>query len=210
MLDRHVGALLQVLKELGLQEKTIVFFCSDNGAARRFERVHNSCGPMRGFKRSMYEGGIRVPMIARWPGKIRPGTVSNLPWYFPDVMPTLAELARETKHVPGGIDGISIVPTLLGEQATGRKQKEHEYLFWEHRGIWAARKGNWKAVLHPRKKNRKRQLELYDLSKDIGEKDDLAGKYPKIAAQMEAIIKQAYTEPRPQHEPERIAGKKYR
>ena len=210
MLDRHVGKVLEVLKELGLEKKTIVFFCSDNGAARRFDDVHNSCGPMKGLKRSMYEGGIRVPMIARWPGKVKPGTISSLPWYFPDVMPTLAELAGATKHVPAGIDGISVVPTLLGQRAAGRKQKEHEYLFWEHRGSMAARMGNWKAVLALKKKTKERQLELYDLSKDIGEKNNLAEKYPKIAAKMKAIIEQAYTQPRPQTEPKKPKGKRYR
>ena len=100
MIDRHVGEILKLLKELGLDERTIVFFCSDNGAAKRFDGIHNSCGTMKGFKRSLYEGGIRTPMIARWPGKIKPG-VSDLPWYFPDVMPTLAELASRYEKVYG-------------------------------------------------------------------------------------------------------------
>lgn len=210
MLDRHVGKLLEVLKELGLDKKTIVFFCSDNGAARRFDGVHNSCGPMKGMKRSMYEGGIRVPMIVRWPGRIKPGTINSLPWYFPDVMPALAELASATKHVPAGIDGISIVPTLLGRQAAGRKQKEHEYLFWEHRGALAVRMDNWKGVSALKKKTKERQFELYDLSKDIGEKNNLTEKHPKIAAKIKAIMEQAYTQPRPQIEPKKPKGKRYR
>ena len=215
MIDRHVGEILDLLKELKLAEKTIVFFCSDNGAAQRFDGVHNSCGPMRGSKRSMQEGGIRTPMIVRWPGKIKPGTVSDLPWYFPDVMPTLAELAGAARHVPAGIDGISILPTLLGEKAAGRKQKPREYLFWEHRGTKAARMGKWKAILPVTRKGRKGpvvkgKLRLYDLSKDIAEKNDLAGKHPDTAAKMEAIIRQAWTEPRPQREPPRPKGKRHR
>ena len=119
MMDRQVGEILDLLRELGIDENTIVFFTSDNGAAKRFDGVHNSCGKMKGRKRSMNEGGIRVPMVVRWPGKIKPGSVSDLPWYFPDVMPTLAELAGVSKEVPADIDGISIVPTLLGEGPTG-------------------------------------------------------------------------------------------
>ena len=164
-------------------------------------------------------------MIVRWPGRIKPGTVSSLPWYFPDVMPMLAELAGATKHMPVGIDGISIVPTLLSEKAAGtsasspmeslrtveaRKQKEHEYLFWEHRGTWAARMGNWKAVLGPKKKTKRRQLELYDLSQDVGENNNLVEEHPEIAARMEASMKQAYTEPRPQREPKQAGGRRYR
>lgn len=209
MIDRHAGELLDVLKELGLDNKTIVFFCSDNGAARRFDGVHNSCGPMRGLKRSMYEGGIRVPMIAYWPGNIKPGTVSNLPWYFPDVMPTLAELAGASKYVPSGIDGISVVPTLLGPQAAGRNQEKHKFLFWEHRGIRAARTARWKAVLNTNKRDKQGQLELYDLNKDIGETTNLADKHTEIAAKMKSIIERAYVQPRPQVEPKKPAGKRY-
>jgi arylsulfatase A-like enzyme len=209
MLDRHAGELLDVLKELDLDEKTIVFFCSDNGAARRFDGVHDSCGPMRGFKRSMYEGGIRVPMIVRWPARIKPGTVSSLPWYFPDVMPTLAELAGASKHVPAGIDGISVVPALLGEQAAGRKQKKHEYLFWENRGTFAVRMDNWKGVSALKKRTKERQFELYDLSEDLGEKHNVADKHPEITAKIKAIMEQAYTQPRPQIEPKKPEGKRY-
>jgi arylsulfatase A-like enzyme len=220
MMDRCTGQILDLLKELGLDEKTIVFFCSDNGAAKRFDGVHNSSGKMKGFKRSMQEGGIRTPMVVRWPGRIKAGTVSDLPWYFPDVMPTLAELAGATRHVPADIDGISVVPTLIGEQAAGRKQKLHEYLFWEHSGTKAARMGKWKAIL-PGGRGRRRgkkpaaapkpsKVRLYDLSKDIGEQNDLAAAHPDIAAKMEAIIKKAWTEPRPQKEPPRPKGKRHR
>ena len=205
MVDRQVGKLFALLKELGLDEKTIVFFCSDNGAARRFDRSHKSCGPMTGSKRSMYEGGIRTPMIVRWPGKIKPGAVSDLPWYFPDVMPTLAELAGAAAEVPGDIDGISIVPTLLGAEAAGREQKKHQYLFWMHGNTRAARMGRWKAL-----SGRGGKLALYDLSKDIGEKNNLADKEPAIAKRMKQILQEAYTPPRPQKEPARVGGKRHR
>jgi len=125
MMDRQVGEILALLAELGIDDNTIVFFTSDNGAAQRFDGIHNSCGKMKGHKRSMNEGGIRVPMVVRWPGKIKAGSVSDLPWYFPDVMPTLAELANVSAEVPGDVDGISIVPTLLGEG----KQRQREYLY---------------------------------------------------------------------------------
>jgi arylsulfatase A len=93
MVDRHVGEILKLLKELNIDDNTIVFFTSDNGSSRNWEGVLDSSGELKGAKRSMYEGGIRVPMVVRWPGKIKAGTESDLPWYFPDVMPTLAELA---------------------------------------------------------------------------------------------------------------------
>ena len=201
LVDRHVGDILTLLEELGLDEKTIVFFCSDNGAAKRFEGVHNSCGPMKGHKRSMYEGGIRTPMVVRWPGRIKAGVVSDLPWYFPDVMPTLAELAGATQHVPKDIDGISVVPTLLG---TGT-QKRHEYLFWQHGNARAARMGKWKAI---RKGKTGAKVELYDLTKDIGEKNNLAEQHPDIARKMGRILDEAYAEPRPQREPKRQRGKR--
>ena len=118
-----------------------MFFTSDNGAAKRFDGIHNSCGVMQGKKRSLNEGGIRVPMVARWPGKIKPGTLSNHPWYFPDIMPTLAEIAGVSKQVPKDIDGISVLPTLLGKG----KQKQHEYMYWQY-GVRAARAGKWKGI----------------------------------------------------------------
>ncbi|MGB2823055.1 MAG: sulfatase/phosphatase domain-containing protein, partial [Phycisphaerae bacterium] len=160
-------------------------------------------------KRSMQEGGIRTPMVVRWPGKIKAGVVSDLAWYFPDVMPTLAELTGATKHVPKDIDGISIVPALIGEAAAGRKQEPHEYLFWENGGTKAARAGNWKAIL-PGGRGGKGKLRLYDLSKDIAESNDLAAAHPDVAARMEAIIQKAWTDPRPQKEPPRAKGQRHR
>lgn len=216
MVDGHVGELLGLLKELGIDERTVVFFCSDNGAAFRFEGVLDSSGPLRGRKRDMYEGGIRVPMIVRWPGKIRAGQVSEHVWYFADVMPTLAELAGAGKYVPSGIDGISVVPTLLGR---AEEQKKHEYLYWEwHLYDWskrenvpnglmqAVRMGKWKAVRH----RSDEAFELYDLEKDVGEENNLAGQHSGVMRKIEAYIKRTRVEPRPQIEPEMPEGKMFR
>ena len=215
MLDRQVGELFELLKELKIDRRTIVFFCSDNGAAQRFEGVLDSCEPLRGFKRSMYEGGIRVPMIVRWPGKIKAGTVSDHMWYFADVMPTFAELADADDYMPSKVDGISIVPTLAGHK---RKQKKHEFMYWEwQRYNWskkrniqnglmqAVRMGKWKAVRHASNV----PFELYDLSKDIGEKNNIAAEHPEIIAKIEAYIKRDRVEPSEQIEPEKPEGKRF-
>jgi len=216
MIDRHVGQLLALLKELDIDERTIVFFVSDNGAAQRFDGVLDSSGPLRGFKRSMYEGGIRVPMIVRWPGKIKASKVNHHQFYFADVMPTLAELAAASKYMPSNVDGLSIVPTLTGRD---KKQKKHEFLYWEwHRFNWgkrrniadgltqAIRMGKWKAVRH----NSNVPFELYDLEKDIGEKNNVAAEHLDIIAEIERFVATARTEPRPQIEPRKPAGKQYR
>ena len=207
MIDRHVGEVLDTLKNLGVDDKTIVFFCSDNGAAKRFDGTHNSCGIMKGFKRSMYEGGIRVPMIVRWPGKVKAGAVSNHPWYFPDVMPTLAELAGVTPKVPKGVDGISVVPTLLGERKVGRPQAKAPYMYWEDKGgaMQAIRVGNLKLL----RNKASQKYEMYDVVKDMGEKDDLATKRPREYERMIALIKTARVDAREQKEPPREKGKRY-
>jgi len=193
MVDRNVGEILQLLRDLAIDENTIVFFTSDNGAARGWEGIHDVCGELRGIKGSKYEGGIRVPMIVRWPGRIKAGTESNLPWYFPDIMPTLAELAGVSGEVPEDSDGISVVPTLLGKEG----QMKHEYLFWGE----AIRMANWKGVGKPGK------LTLYDLSKDIGEKTDLAAKHPEIVAKLTDFMKKAWTEPRSQESDGKYTGR---
>lgn len=199
MMDRQVGEIIDLLKKLGIDDNTIVFFTSDNGAAQRFDGIHNSCGKMKGRKRSMNEGGIRVPMVVRWPGKIKAGTVSDLPWYFPDVMPTLGELAGVSGEVPKDIDGISIVPTLLG----AGKQKKHEYLFW-HSGARAVRMGKWKAI------GQRGKVRLYNLEKDIGEENDLAAKHPDIAGKMGEIMDKAVTPPRSQKDDGKYTGREKR
>ena len=216
MIDRQVGEIFDLLKELEIDERTIVFFCSDNGAAKRFDGVLDSSGPLRGFKRSLYEGGIRVPLIARWPGRTKGGTVSEHACYFADVMPTMADMAGALPQMPADVDGLSIVPTLTGR---ADEQKKHEFLYWEWQlynwgkrenvpdGLMqAVRMGKWKAVRH--KSNV--PFELYDLSSDIGEKNNLAAGHPDIVAKIEAYIKRDRIEPREQIEPDKPEGKRFR
>lgn len=216
MIDRHVGQIIQLLKDLEIDDNTVVFFCSDNGGDRAFDNFFDSNGPFRGQKTTLYEGGLRIPLIVRAPGKVKPSTVSDLPCYFPDIMPTLADLAGAAPHLPKDIDGISIAPTLTGKP---HLQKIHEYLYWEYpKYEWsknryfpdgpqqAIRMGKFKAVRH--KING--QFELYDLTKDIGEKNNIAKKYPDIIARINAIAKKAHTPSVPQIEPKMPKGKMYR
>ena len=215
MIDRHVGQVLALLDELDLAKNTIVFFLSDHGADARFEGVLDSCGPLRGRKRDMYEGGIRVPMLVRWPGHTAPGSVSDHLCYFPDVLPTFAELAGAQDAAPEGIDGLSFAPTLTGRTAD---QREHDYLYWEwQRYDWskrrnvdgglmqAARAGKWKAV----KTGAESPLELYDLAADVGESTDVADRHPDVVARLGAILRDARTEMRPQREPPKADGRRW-
>ncbi len=187
-MDRDVGKLMGVLKDLGIDRDTVVFFSSDNGPHREGGAkpdFFGSSGLLRGIKRDLYEGGIRVPTLARWPGKIKPGSVSDQVWAFWDFLPTAAELAGAKP--PSNIDGISIRPALLG-----KPQRQHEYLYWEfHEGPskQAVRMGDWKAVrLAP-----SRPIELYDLRTDIGEKHNVAKQHPDVVAKVEAILQSART-----------------
>ncbi len=196
-LDTQVGKVLAKLTESKLDENTIVFFTSDNGPHREGgadPKFFRSSGPLRGFKRALYEGGIRVPMIVRFPHKIAAGTEGSQVWAFWDVLPTLAELAGAP--VPAGLDGISMVPALLGEKTSGRAQENHEYLYWEfhERGSsQAVRLGHWKAVRH----QPGTPLELFDLASDLGEQHDVASEHPDILSKVEAILVQAHVDARP-------------
>ena len=189
-LDEYVGRLLKRLKELGLDENTIIFFSSDNGPHKEGgadPKFFHSSGPLRGYKRDLYEGGIRVPMIVRWPGHVKAGQVSDLVCGFQDFLPTAAELAGAT--APAHLDGLSLVPTLLGKGG----QKRHEFLYWEfhERGFkQAVRMGDWKAVrLRP-----DGPLDLYDLKTDIGETRNVAAEHPDVGAKITAYLKTARTE----------------
>ena len=187
-LDGDVGRLLAKLKELGLDEKTVVFFTSDNGPHREGganPEFNDSNGPLRGIKRDLHEGGIRVPLIARWPGRIRPGTQTDLISAFWDFLPTACELARV--QPPRGIDGISYLPTLLSDDA---RQKKHEYLYWEYGGPRAVRMGNWKAVGHPRGS----RLELYDLETDSGESTNVATENPDVVDRIRRNMEAAHVD----------------
>lgn len=185
-MDRDIGSLFQSLKNLNLDENTIVFFCSDNGAAERWEGRFDSSGSLQGRKRDMYEGGIRTPMIVRWPGKVEAGQTSDAAWYFADVLPTLANLGDA--KAPAGIDGMSVLPTILGD----KQDLSNRVLYWEffENGFQqAVRQGDWKAIRLALGK----PLELYDLSKDESESNNIAESHPEIIAQMEAILKTART-----------------
>jgi arylsulfatase A-like enzyme len=188
-MDRDIGRLLDLLKQRGLDGRTLVMFSSDNGPHREGgndPEFADSNGPLRGIKRDLYEGGIRVPMIVRWPGRVPGGTVSDHAGYFPDVLPTLAEAVGA--RPPAGIDGISFLPAILGESG---KQKKHDYLYWEfyERGsAQAARMGDWKGVCKPFWG----ALELYDLKEDPGETRDVAPQHPEVTAKIRAAMKEAH------------------
>jgi arylsulfatase len=181
-MDREIGRIVALLRELDLAGDTLIIFTSDNGPTFNGgtdSEFFNSAGPFRGLKGSVYEGGIRVPMIACWPGRIAAGEVSGHISAFWDFKPTFQELAGGP--MPPGIDGISLLPTLLGRQG----QKEHDHLYWEYaRKMQAVRQGDWKAVrLQP-----DRAVELYHLGRDPGETRNVAGNYPEIARQMAGIM----------------------
>jgi len=194
-LDRHVGEILGKLRQLGLDSNTLVIFTSDNGPhgeGGANPAYFNSSGRLRGMKRDLYEGGIRVPMIARWPGPIEAGSRSDHISAFWDVMPTLAELAGA--EAPPDIDGISFAPTMLGQS---QKQKKHDYLYWEFHeqgGRQAVRKGRWKTIRLQVKRDPNGPLELYDLQADPQEKNNVAPQHPDIIGEMEQIMIEAHTD----------------
>jgi len=193
-MDRDIGELLGKLEELGIDENTLVIFTSDNGPHKEGgadPAFFNSWGPLRGYKRDLYEGGIRVPFIAWWPGKIKAGSTSDHISAFWDFLPTACDVSGA--EIPAGIDGISYLPELLGQD-----QKEHEHLYWEiniRGGRQAARKGKWKAVRYDMAENPDKPLELYDLSKDIGETENVAEQYPEISKEMLLLMKEAREKP---------------
>jgi arylsulfatase A len=187
-MDRDIGRILSLLDELGLADNTIVMFSSDNGPTFNGgtdSAFFHSAGPLRGLKCSVYEGGIRVPLIACWPGRVKPGTTSEHVSAFWDVLPTLADIAGFAP--PGDIDGISFASTLFGQPS---QQKQHEYLYWEYHGSQALRAGEWKAV---RRKGQE-ALELYNLKSDIGEQHDIAREQAETAARLAELMQRARTE----------------
>lgn len=185
-MDGDVGRLVRLLRELGIDRETLVVFTSDNGPHSEGGHRHeffDSNGPLRGYKRDLYEGGIRVPTIAWWPGKIAAGSVSDLPLAGYDWLATACDLAGVTP--PAATDGVSFKPTLLGEEQAG-----HEYLYWSYRNQKAVRRGNWKAV----KPAADRPLELYDLSEDTGEQRNVADANAEVVEAMKSIIAGAASE----------------
>jgi arylsulfatase A-like enzyme len=181
------------LKELGIDDDTLIIFTSDNGPHREGghnPEYFNSSGSQRGFKRDLYEGGIHVPMIAWWPGKVAAGSETDHLSAFWDVMPTVAEMAGV--DVPDNIDGISFLPTLLGKDG----QKQHDYLYWEFhemKGRVAIRKGKWKGIRYKVAIDPTSPLELYDLSVDPAEQHNIADQYPEVVAELNALLNNART-----------------
>ncbi len=196
-LDRQVGRLVALLKELGLADNTVILFTSDNGTTHLGDEVDyeffQSVGPLRGLKGSLYEGGIRVPLVAHWPGRIAPGATSDLPGVNYDLAATLAEIAGV--EYAKGTDGVSILPTLLGQ---AERQKKHEFLFWDfggYGGQTAVRMGRWKGVRKNTRRKADAPLEVYDLEADVGESKDQAADRPEIAKQLEAVIRRERLQP---------------
>ena len=191
-MDRGIGQILDLLNELDIAENTLVLFTSDNGP--HYEGGHqpgffNSNGPLKGHKRDLYEGGIRVPLIAYWPGKIKSGSVSNHICAHWDLMPTFCELAKISE--PNHTDGISYIPAL-----TGKKQKRHAYLYWEfhsYGNAQAIRMGDWKGIRLKVKNDPNAPIQLFDLKKDIGETNNIAANHPDIIRRFTKLFKTAHT-----------------
>ncbi|MBI4626229.1 MAG: arylsulfatase [Verrucomicrobia bacterium] len=193
-MDRQIGGLLAQLKTLGLDERTLVLFTSDNGPHKEGgpnydPEKFDANGPLTGLKRSLTDGGIRVPFLARWPGKIKPGVVSPHVGYFGDMMATFAGLAGA--KLPSNLDSISLVPTLLGQGA----QPKHDFLYWEfyEGGVTQAvlLDGRWKGI---RPKGASAPMQLFNLADDIGEKTDVAAKNPALVARVAEIMRTAHVD----------------
>jgi len=189
-LDSDIGRLFDLLSELGIDDRTLVLFTSDNGSHHeggQDTKHFNPSGPLRGFKRDLYEGGIRVPLIAQWPGQVPAGEVTDHIGYSGDVFATLAELTNQRQ--PQKLDSISFLPTLEGRPT---EQKEHGYLYWEfyEQGTkQAVRAKNWKAIRMPMITGK---TELYDLSADVGETNDVAGEHADIVKRLEHLMDESH------------------
>lgn len=184
-MDMKIGLILDKLKELGIEKNTIVVFTSDNGPAAgggTDSKFFNSSGGLRGSKSQLYEGGIREPLVVWWPGKIKPGRITDHLSAHYDFKATAAEIAG-VKHT--GTDGLSYLPTLLGRH---KKQNQHEYLYWEFGGQIAVRTGNLKGVKRI-SDNSQPEWEIYDLSNDRAETTDVSEKYPELAGRFDEIVK---------------------
>lgn len=189
LLDEGVGQVFATLQRLGVDERTVVFFSSDNGPHAEGGNdpfFFGSNGPLQGYKRSLHDGGIRVPTIVRWPGRVRAGSVSDFPWYFADFLPTVAEIVGFA--VPDGIDGSSILPVLLAADVPA----EDRFMYWGGTPgrAEAVRWGRWKAL----RESPDRPLELFDLSSDISEEQNVAAEHPEIVDEFLAYLNSAVTE----------------
>lgn len=195
-LDRQVGEVVAKLKELGLDKNTIILFSSDNGPHREGGAnpdYFKSYGPFRGIKRDLYEGGIRLPLIAWAPGMVKSGVQTNQICAMWDMLPTFANIAGV--NLPKNIqtDGISIFPTLTGKGI----QKQHEFLYWEfyeQGGKIALRKGDWKLIIQKVLVNKDAEPELYNLSNDIHEDNNVAKQYPEVVKEMLLLMKESHVD----------------
>ena len=186
-LDAQVGEIMEVLEECGLADNTVVIFTSDNGPHEEGgadPEYFNHDGKFRGLKRSTHEGGIRIPFIVRWPGKVQAGSESDLPFAFYDLMPTFCDMAGFPVGQP--TDGLSILPTLTGEG----EQAMHDHLYWEFHetDMLGVRRGPWKLVV------KSGQPKLYNLTDDPHEDNDLADSYPDIVRQLVQVIYEEHTD----------------
>lgn len=192
-MDRDLGRLLERLAALGIEDRTLVLFTSDNGPHREGgadPEFNDSSGPLKGIKRSLHEGGIRVPFIARWPGHVQAGATSAMVGSFADLLPTLAEIAGAS--TPADCDGLSLAPTLLG---VGEQQPQ-AFLYWsfyEQGAGQAIRLGRWKGIQQPYRS----PLRIYDLENDLGEEHDLAESQPALVETLSHLMRAAHT-PSPQ------------
>jgi len=187
-MDKHIGRIMDLVKQLGLDDNTLIMFSSDNGPTFNGgtdSAFFESAGPLRGLKASLYEGGIRVPMIARWPHRIEAGTATDHISAFWDVLPTITELIEIDS--PADIDGISFLPALLGNND---RQKTHDYLYWEYNGAQAVRMGDWKGY----RRRINQPIELYNLTDDIAEQHNLAQINLETLAQITDIMQTGRTE----------------
>ncbi len=212
MADRFVGETIALLEELGVAGNTLVFFSSDNGAASRYEGELDSAGGLRGKKTSMYEGGIRIPLLVKLPGRIPAKTTSDLPVYFPDILPTVAEFTGTQNLLPPHLDGLSFAPEITGQ----RKLPRNRPMYWEWNEahfalpykvrMQACRRGKWKIT----RDNVAQPWELYDLSTDPGESKDLAASQPKLVAELDQWVRANRVDPPEQIDPPRPNGQKWR
>jgi arylsulfatase A len=192
-LDQYVGEVMKDVEENGLSPNTIVIFTSDNGPHKEGgndPEFFNSNMGLRGFKRDLYEGGIRVPMIVSWPGTIKPGMKSEHVGAFWDLLPTFAALSKTTLREY--TDGVSFLPELIGQ-----RQQSHELLYWEFHeggGSQAVRMDQWKGVRRQVVADANAPVELYDLKHDAAEKNDISKKYPEIIRRMRIVMEQQHVE----------------
>ena len=212
MADRFVGETMAQLEDLGCAQNTLVFFSSDNGAANSFRGSLNSGGELRGQKTQLYEGGIRIPFFARLPGRIQAGSSSNLPIYFPDVLPTIADITQTTRWLPSAIDGASFAGEALGRAKLSRSRP----MYWEWNNDHfelpyrvskqACRRGPWKIVRH----DTAQPWELYNLAEDSRELHDLATIHPPIVKELTSWVDAHRVDPPEQIEPQKPTRQQWR